>query len=119
MISPSRPGQPDVTQLEKEVNVITFGGKGTDGVLGVSDVDIDAGLDQPFGWLSLGVTSASDRTQQVCEWVDAPDSMECSTPATGNVPMIGFTAWERNFANNPAANYGRIIEHSFVPGSAD
>lgn len=35
-------------------------------------------------------------------------------PATGNVPVIGFVAWQRNFPGNPDATYGRLIEHSFT-----
>ena len=44
---------------------------------------------------------------------DAPTDSAVSNTA---VPIIGFAVWERNFANNPAANYGRAIDHSY--GSA-
>lgn len=118
VVSPSVPGENPSTTFSKEVNVLTFGGNGTNGVLGVSDVDIDAGLDQPYGWLALGVTSSTAKTQSVCDWDDA-DTMSCAPVTNGNVPIIGFTAWERSFAANPDANYGRIIEHSFAIGSTN
>ncbi|MEM8660485.1 MAG: hypothetical protein AAGF35_06325, partial [Pseudomonadota bacterium] len=37
-------------------------------------------------------------------------------PAQGNVPVIGFVEWQRSFPSNPDANYGRLIDHSFVSG---
>ena len=125
-VSPALPGQATQTQLKKETNVITFGGNS---VLGVSDVDITADLGQNFGWLRLGVTSASADVR-VCGWVAGEDTtggsqaaaskldalMDCTagtSPATGAVPMIGFAAWARSVAANPDASYGRIVGHSF------
>lgn len=130
VVSPNIPGPPEepvVTELIKEVNVITFG----DGsVLGVSDVNVsDPGVPQPFGWLNLSVSSA-DSNIAVCSWNTAEDTMggplispeqlvalqsEACTPVTNTgVPMIGFAAWARSVAANPDASYGRIIEHSFA-----
>lgn len=128
VVSPAPPGTVDQLLLEKETNVITYGGNS---VLGVSDVDISADLGQPYGWVSLAVTSNAGTTQAVCEWdpaQDAPGTLPIGAPAgqallqacnsaTGNVPMIGFAAWERNVAANPDASYGRIVAHSFVSGS--
>lgn len=37
--------------------------------------------------------------------------------ATGSVPIVGFAAWERKFPSNPAASYGRLIDHSFTSSS--
>ena len=124
VVSPSLPGQPAVTRLEKEVNVITFGGNE---VLGVSDVDITADLIQPFGWLSLAVTSQSG-TNAVCEWDTALEAapggesasagaameMSCTTVTNAQVPMVGYAAWVRNVAANPDASYGRAVDHSFI-----
>ncbi len=42
------------------------------------------------------------------------NTAEYTTPA----PMVGFVAWQRNFAGLPAANYGRIVEHSRVQSSS-
>lgn len=117
VVSPQLPGVNPSTSFSKEVNVVTFGGNGVNGVLGASDVDIDAGLDQPYGWLSLGVTSSAAKTQKVCEWDLGGETMTCTPVAKNDVPIIGFTAWERSFAANPDANYGRIIGHSFTSGS--
>ena len=69
-----------------------------------------------------------DSDVQVCDW-DFKDDMQntgfgasagaalnntlrCS-PVTGGVPVIGFTAWSRHIVANPAASYGRIVEHSY------
>jgi len=116
VVSPSLPGAPDDTVLEKEVNVISFGGNS---VLGDTDVDITADLRQPYGWVNLSVTSRDSGDQAVCEWQEAtaPETIaDLSTVCSvvlGNVPMIGFAAWQRSVAANPDASYGRIIAHSF------
>jgi hypothetical protein len=134
VVSPSPPGAIPQVILDKEVNVITFGGNS---VLGTTDTDISANLAQPYGWLSLGVTSGGE----LCDWVASTDTglgssntpvsgppsqrsapqilaqKTCSTPLTPNTPIIGFAAWERNVAANPDASYGRIVAHSFVSGS--
>jgi hypothetical protein len=116
VVSPSIPGEVPTLALEKETNVITFGGNS---VLGVSDVDITADLEQPYGWLTLGVSSASG-TIAVCEWPTANASVSALIPqiscssVSGDVPMIGFAAWARSVAANPDASYGRIVSHSFT-----
>jgi len=122
VVSPAPPGVPQALLLEKETNVISFGGNS---VLGQTDVDITADLDQPYGWLSLAVTSQSGN-QGVCAWDGTQDAaagaeslpaglaltQSCASVA-GNVPMIGFAAWARSVAANPDASYGRIVAHSF------
>ncbi|MEO0437606.1 MAG: hypothetical protein AAF098_11930 [Pseudomonadota bacterium] len=117
VVSPQIPELVSALRLEKETNVITFGGNS---VLGVSDVDITADLDQPFGWLTLGVSSWTGTTQSVCEWPNFNASVSslialisCSS-VTGAVPMIGYAAWARQVAANPDASYGRIVAHSFT-----
>jgi hypothetical protein len=123
-VSPALPGQPQVLQLAKETNVITFGGNN---VLGVSDVDISADLAQPFGWLSLAVAPADPLEQAICAWDGGTDAapgdeglpagaaqiMTCNAVVETAVPMVGFAAWVRNVAANPDASYGRAVAHSF------
>lgn len=139
VVSPSPPGSVPTLSFEKEVNVVTFGGES---VLGVSDIDVTADLGQPFGWLALSVTPSTTNTG-ICEFntginkgdgtagaltldetmtlftCPAPSGSPGTettnlTPVTGNVPMIGFAAWQRSVAANPDASYGRIIGHSFT-----
>ena len=67
--------------------------------------------------------------QKVCTWnspyvfnpqsptFDPNDPMTCD-PVSGEPPMIGFVAWQRSFPDNPDANYGRAIQHSFESGMA-
>jgi hypothetical protein len=131
-VSPALPGERTVTTLDKEVNVLTFGGNN---VLGVSDIDIDAGLSQPYGWLSLAVESQADQAvadpKTHCwdysaavavpgpqaEDADLLDLNESCRSVGGDVPMIGFAAWARNVAANPDASYGRIVAHSSTTSS--
>lgn len=124
-VSPALPGASVSTQFTKETNVVSFGGNS---VLGVTDVDITADLGQPFGWLTLAVTSSTNT--RVCVWDDSQDTaggaqaadsallalMDCSSASatTGAVPMVGFAAWSRSVAANPDASYGRIVAHSFT-----
>lgn len=118
-VSPALPGARPSVRFDKEANVITFGGNS---VLGVSDYDVSADLGQPFGWLTLSLTSSLGTA--VCEWDPSTnggssntliDGMTCtSTDPAGRVPVLGFAAWARNVAANPDASYGRIVAHSFT-----
>ena len=58
------------------------------------------------------------KTQAICDFtalaaVPIEMPVECTATDTP-VPLVGFVAWQRNFANLPAANYGRIVEHSYA-----
>jgi len=124
VVSPAPPGTIQRLTLAKETNVITFGGNS---VLGVSDVDVTADLEQPYGWLALAVDPAKDYLggeSAVCAWNPGEDggynatagallTMTCVSTTNDNVPMIGFAAWARQVAANPDASYGRIVAHSF------
>ena len=124
VVSPAPPGVPQALLLEKETNVISFGGNS---VLGQTDVDLTLDLDQPYGWLSLAVASQTTGDQAICEWDGAQDAAAggeslpagllleqlCVAPANAGVPMVGFAAWARSVAANPDASYGRIVGHSF------
>ena len=124
VVSPAPPGVTQALLLEKETNVISFGGNS---VLGQTDVDLTVDLGQPYGWLSLAVASQGAGDQGICAWDPAGDAIPgdeslaagllleqtCAAPANTGVPMIGFAAWARSVAANPDASYGRIVGHSF------
>ena len=130
VVSPAPPSTTATTYLPKVANVITFGERsalGRGGVLGLSDAHIDADLGQPYGWVSARVTSL-DRDVQVCDWDFANDAssgfgasagaalnnaLRCAPVTHIDIPVIGFAAWSRRVAANPAAPYGRIVEHSY------
>ena len=115
--------------LPKATNVISFGGDpaaGQRGVLGISDAHVSA--TPPYGWLRARVTSA-DNDLRVCDWDFAHDlgagfgaaagaalndTLRCSPVTHSDAPLIGFAAFRsRPVAANPAAVYGRIVEHSY------
>ena len=132
VISPATSDQPDTAILPNEVNVIEW----TDGTNApVLDSAFatsfnTAALGSPFGWATLSVTSsAGSATKPLAKVADyeaingalpnpAPNNRIAAwfntTALTGAVPIVGFAAWERTFANNPAASYGRIIDHAYV-----
>jgi len=120
-------------ELLREVNVLTFNGAS---VLGSAELqDEENGLrfdvtvpDADRGWadLAIEIDQAGMRWDVACEMTDDgdvidPNSVMCGT-ADGygtfvavddpdNTAVIGFAAWERNFADQ-AGNYGRMVEHS-------
>ena len=96
--------------------------------MGASDAEVSADLGQSYGWVSARLKSVDDDLR-VCDWDFAndrstgfgaaagealKDALVC-TSVTGAVPVIGFAAWSRRVAANPAASYGRIVEHSYQP----
>ena len=109
--TPSNPTPPGT--LPFEVNVIQWGDAS------VLDAEESTILDADFGalsgWANLALTSRPG-SQQVCQYAD--QDLVC-TPATGSVPIVGFTAWQRNFTSSPDANYGRIVGHSYTVSSAN
>ena len=134
VVSPQPPAVIAKTYLPKVANVITFGGNS---VLGQSDANVNANLGQPFGWVEAQLRPQSN--PHVCKWFSTEDgpvsstrplgttagqalSMDCTSVAGGNAPVIGFAAWSRQVAANPDASYGRVVEHSYgrthtVPGT--
>ena len=115
--------------LPKATNVISFGGDpaaNQRGVLGISDAHVSA--TPPYGWIRARVTSA-DNDLRVCDWDFAHDlgagfgaaagaalndTLRCSPVTHSDAPLIGFAAFRsRRVAANPAAAYGRIVEHSY------
>ena len=131
VVSPSVPGEVPTTRFEYEVNVVEWtDNSGADSVLGSEyavSVDTSA-FPNPYGWAQLAVSTGNTATQAVCDWpIDGTftipgttrplPSLNCTYPADGGVPMIGFVAWERSFPSDPSANYGRIVEHASTTSS--
>jgi len=107
VVSPQQPGEVISTLLPAEVNVVTWG---VEPVLKSAEAISVTTPNAPFGWAELSVTSDASKDQSVVD------------PLTGDVtpvddetavPMVGFVAWQRSFTNNPDANYGRVVEHSY------
>ena len=138
VISPTRPGTVTTVTLENEVNVIQWG---AEEVLdakeaGGETIEIPKPEGASFGWASIVLTSddstsqipgvggvgTQDVTKQqaICDYTavaigPVPPVIGCvAVGPGGSVPIIGFAAWARNFENNPAANYGRIVGHSYL-----
>ena len=127
--SPTSPRLSARVVLPKATNVISFGddpAAGQRGVLGVSDAHVSA--TPPYAWLRARVKSA-DNDLRVCDWDFAHDlgagfgaaagaalndTLRCSPVTHSDAPLIGFAAFRsRRVAANPAAAYGRIVEHSY------
>jgi len=110
---------PDAAFLDHEVNVITWGGEDVLHSRFVTPVNpAEAGITSPVGWAALAV-SAADPQGLGNAWCDVAagpvNTDECvMTSVSGAVPMVGFAAWERTFAEDSNRNYGRIVEHSFT-----
>jgi hypothetical protein len=68
------------------------------------------------GWASLSVTSSTAKAPQaVYNWaLSAPGAPVFDPVVSLAVPIVGFVAWERSFPEDPSANYGRIVENSYV-----
>ncbi|MEM6579956.1 MAG: hypothetical protein AAF699_01715 [Pseudomonadota bacterium] len=140
VISPAPPGEVNQLVFPFEVNVVEWTDGTTPPVL-QSDfaTTIDPTVLGEFGWAELSVFSTLNHNQFVCEFTPGSTSWDnfpslnpnsrMFTPiigppfnnipcvaAQGNVPVIGFVAWQRSFPSNPDANYGRLIDHSFVSG---
>jgi hypothetical protein len=126
---------PDTTYLDYEVNVIEWGATGS--VLNSSyTTRVDPAenqISEPYGWASLEVSAKTGPAQGVlgagnhgwCDVAAGPDNAGGSGYASadgacdmysvsGPVPMVGFAAWDRTFAEDSDRNYGRIVEHSFT-----
>ena len=99
VVSPSIPGQPNITRFQREVNVVQWG---DESVLDANVVtSVDSGVDAPFGWAQVSVSSRVGNLD-ICRWPNASFApnpalaltyMSCDIAATGAVPMIGFVAW--------------------------
>jgi hypothetical protein len=126
VISPQTTDTPDTALLPYEVNVIEW----TDGTNApvldsdfVTSVDVSA-LGVPYGWARLSVTSDGVNSQNkdlgIVDYFEVGEELPGRAvdpfdyEVVNEVPIVGFAAWERTFIDNPAANYGRIIDHSYI-----
>lgn len=117
VISPAVTNQPGQDSLENEVNVIQWTDGSIEPVLPseyAKQYDVTA-LGAESGWASLGVSSASNKTQGVYDFGLSAFAGYAvfDSIINPNVPIVGFVAWERSFPSDPSANYGRIVEHSY------
>ncbi|MEH6637546.1 MAG: hypothetical protein V7700_18660 [Halioglobus sp.] len=117
VISPATTDTPDTALLENEVNVIEW----TDGVNApvldsayATSFDVSA-LGAPNGWAQLAVTS--DKAAGAAGVFIPTTVQDIRVVDETLVPIVGFAAWERSFANNPGASYGRLIDHAYVGAS--
>ena len=119
VISPTPPGTVVTNELYYEVNVIEWGNSPVLDAAASTSINVDLN-GAVFGWAALDMESTTDGVQAICSYVvPAPvngqvvdDLLTCEL-ATGDVPIVGFAAWQRNFESNPDANYGRAIRHSY------
>jgi hypothetical protein len=113
VVSPSPVIPPTIVNFPQEVNVIQWG---TEPVLdSVRNVIIPVPAGAEAGWAEVNVVTTKTAVG-ICTYTDyavLPLPTACASTATP-VPLVGFVAWQRNFDASPAANYGRIIEHSFA-----
>ncbi|MBA6414276.1 hypothetical protein H2508_14265 [Parahaliea sp. F7430] len=109
VVSPAIPDPEHVVSLDQEVNVIEWGNSPVLGTAKAIKVPKPEGA--VFGWSNLTVTQSADKEQAICDFTS--DGVLCEVTESP-VPMVGFVAWQRNFDTLPEANYGRIVEHSYV-----
>jgi len=113
---------PDAAFLDYEVNVITWGGEDVlKSNYGTAVNPAEAGISSPYGWASLSVSAADHGMGNA--WCDVAAGEQANntctmTSVSAPVPMVGFAAWERTFAEDSDRNYGRIVEHSFITSSS-
>lgn len=120
VISPQPPGSVQQQVLAQDVNVLTWGTP----VLGSArTIGIPRPADSRAGWASVSVQSSVVKIQATCDFVrqrgtSAQDLEVNCVSTSAPAPVIGFAAWQRNFTDMPAVNYGRIVNHSRAVNSA-
>ena len=129
VVSPAINVTPGGAVLTNEVNVIEWSNGSNEPVLGSSyAVSFEPALDnedQQSGWADLSVSADPAKEQAVYLYAGtatSPPAFPITTAGDPNawnvvqntaVPLIGFAAWQRNFGDNAAANYGRAIDHAY------
>jgi hypothetical protein len=113
VVSPSPAA--DKTIFPNEVNVVEWGGQSV--FNSSSPVKItDPGVTATKGWADLTLASQTKAVRYIFNLASSttvPTSALSSNVST-NVPVLGFTAWQRKFSSSDK-NYGRIIHHSRKP----
>jgi hypothetical protein len=124
VVSPAINLTPDGVALPYEVNVVEWK-KGAPNILESQyAVTFEPLFEGDRGWADLSVTPNLVKDQAIWDYAatdpNDPNSITGAPVAVENVavPIIGFAVWERNFANNPNANYGRAIDHSYGSAAA-
>ncbi|MEH6581988.1 MAG: hypothetical protein V7754_08635 [Halioglobus sp.] len=117
VISPDVGIGPGATTLPYEVNVIEWTNGENLPVLDSAyfkEFDV-AALGADFGWAELSVSSDPLKATDSLGYGHAVFDFTTGlfTPVTTPVPVVGFVAWERSFPEDPSANYGRIVDHSY------
>jgi hypothetical protein len=115
VVSPAPPTEPAVVQFDREVNVVSWG---TETVINEDkSVVIPVPAGAFAGWARVSVTQWTGTDQGICFFTNwgtglTADDVECDETFSPP-PLVGFVAWERSFSDQPASNFGRIVEHSY------
>ena len=114
VVSPSINLTPDGIVLPYETNVIYWKVDAGEILGSQYQVAFSPQFEEDRGWSNLSVTSAITKEQGIWTFVDPNDpNTHMAEPTDTAVPIIGFAAWERSFADSPDANYGRAVDHSY------
>ena len=116
VVSPQPPGELVEDVLDREVNVVRWS---AGGVLGADKtISVPTPEGAQFGWAAVSVTP-NTHERAVCDFTGSLDptfpyelDVEC-VDVDDNPPLVGFAAWQRNFDDQPDANFGRIVGHSY------
>jgi hypothetical protein len=114
--TPSTPRNPD--DLVYEVNVIEWGNAPVLDAAASLKLNVDLAGAQ-YGWANIALSSRN-ADPRVCAYPTGTAGViePVCNAVTGQAPIVGFAAWQRNFTANPDANYGRIIRHSYTISSS-
>jgi hypothetical protein len=119
VVSPAINITPDGIALPYEVNVVEWVKDGPAILDSQYGVEFAPLVPEDRGWANLAVSPSSLKDQAIWDYAlnasdpNSYDPTVDSAVVNTAVPIIGFAVWERNFENNPAANYGRAIDHSY------
>ena len=117
-VSPTDPG----ALLRYETNTIEWNVGGAPVFNSQYQLEFSPLFDGDRGWSNLTVTPALNKAPQGVYNYAATAQAQAADPnapavfdnvANTDIPIIGFAAWERNFASSPDANYGRAVDHSY------
>ena len=97
------------TDFTEEVNVVEWGGQKVFNT--AKPTTVSPSFAAKSGWADLAISSKT-AARRVYDLTDTTGATFTNVPVDSNVPVIGFTAWQRTFAAEANKNYGRIIAHS-------